>query len=137
MIPIGSDGIAAYKKIREKAIAGNCDLLIDGYEGQNKIAPNFTKREWRELMDEIGRSGMTPYNCRHTFITRAIRSGVELPVLEAIVGHVDRETTKIYTHLHADDLVEAVQVINDKSIAVCNKSVTRSVDTEKTMQESS
>lgn len=137
VIPIGSDGIDAYKKIRSKAISEHGALLIDGYDGQNKTAPNFTKRDWRELMEEIGRSGMTPYNCRHTFITRAIRSGVELPVLEAIVGHVDRETTKIYTHLHADDLVEAVQVINDKSFTVSNKSATRSVGEKQKVQKSS
>lgn len=115
VIPIGPDGIDAYKKIRSKAIADSGTLWIDGYDGQNKTAPNFTKRDWRELMQEIGRPGMTPYSCRHTFITRAIRSGVELPVLESIVGHVDRDTTKIYTHLHADDLVAAVQVMKTKS----------------------
>ena len=114
VIPIGPDGLAAYKKVRANAIAKGAALLIDGYEGQNKTAPNFTKRDWRELMKEIGREGMIPYNCRHTFITRAIRTGVDLPTLEAIVGHVDRETTKIYTHLHADDLVAAVQVIEAK-----------------------
>ena len=38
-----------------------------------------------------------------------IALGMDLPVLEAIVGHLDRETTRIYTHLRADDLVEAVQ----------------------------
>lgn len=117
VIPIGPDGLAAYKKIRAKAIADGATLLIDGYEGKNKTAPNYTKRDWRDLMNEIGREGMTPYSCRHTFITRAIRSGVELPVLESIVGHVDRETTKIYTHLHADDLVAAVQVIEAKITA--------------------
>lgn len=126
VIPIGPDGIAAYKKIRSAAIANKGTLLIDGYEGANKTAPNFTKRDWRELMEKIGRTDMTPYNCRHTFITRAIRSGVELPVLEAIVGHVDRETTKIYTHLHAQDLVDAVQTMESKNLAVCNKLVTRS-----------
>lgn len=118
VIPIGPDGLAAYKRIRAKAIADGCALLIDGYEGQNKTAPNYTKRDWKELMKEIGRQGMTPYSCRHTFITRAIRAGVELPVLEAIVGHVDRETTKIYTHLHADDLVKAVQTVKEKTRAV-------------------
>lgn len=137
VIPIGPDGIAAYKKIRDKAISKHGTLLIDGYEGQNKTAPNFTKRDWRELMEEIDRKGMTPYNCRHTFITRAIRSGVELPVLETIVGHVDRETTKIYTHLHADDLVEAVQTINDKNLTVSNKSVTRSESEKSKVKKSS
>lgn len=137
VIPIGPDGIAAYKKIRAKAIKDGGNLLIDGYEGQNKTAPNYTKRDWRELMEEIGRQGMIPYSCRHTFITRAIRAGMELPVLEAIVGHVDRETTKIYTHLHADDLVEAVQAIKEKSSAVRNKSVTRSGSEKSNLKKSS
>lgn len=118
VIPIGPDGLAAYRKIRNKAIADGCNHLIGGYEGANKTAPNFTKRDWRELMEQIGRPGITPYSCRHTFITRAIRNGMDLPVLEAIVGHVDRETTKLYTHLHADDLVEAVQTVNGKYRAV-------------------
>lgn len=114
VIPIGPDGIAVYKKIRAKAIADNGTLLIDGYDGRNKTSDNFAKRDWRELMEEIGRQGVPPYSCRHTFITRAIRSGMDLPVLEAIVGHVDRETTKIYTHLHANDLVDAVQSVKSK-----------------------
>jgi len=118
VIPIGSDGIEAYKRIRSKAISDKKDFLIDGYRGQNKTAPNFTKRDWRELMEETGIKGMTPYNCRHTFITRAIRSGMELPKLEAIVGHVDRETTKIYTHLQAQDLVDAVSQISEDSLTV-------------------
>ena len=52
--------------------------------------------------------------------------GVDLAVLEAIVGHVDRETTRIYTHLRADDLVSAVQNIETETLTVSNKSATRS-----------
>lgn len=137
VIPIGPDGIKAYQKMRKRAIREGASLLIDGYEGRNKTAANFTKREWRDLMDEIERDGMIPYSCRHTFITRAIRAGMELPVLEAIVGHVDRETTKIYTHLHAEDLVEAVQSIQEKSSTVRNKSVTRSEPSKSKNKKSS
>lgn len=137
VIPIGPDGIAAYTKIREKAIAEKASFLIDGYSGKNKTAPNYTKRDWRELMEEIGADGMTPYNCRHTFITRAIRSGMDLPKLEAIVGHVDRETTKIYTHLHAQDLVAAVQSVSDQNIPVVNILSTRSDASSKSIKKSS
>ena len=137
VIPIGPDGIAAYTRIREKAISEKASFLIDGYSGQNKTAPNYTKRDWRELMEAVGIEGMTPYNCRHTFITRAIRSGMDLPKLEAIVGHVDRETTKIYTHLQAQDLVAAVQTISDESLAVVNILSTRSGSNSKTAKKSS
>lgn len=124
VIPIGKEGLAAYRKIRQKAMGNGCDLLIGGYKGSHDYS-NFAKREWKKLMEEIGRQSMTPYTCRHTFITNAIKSGMGLPVLEAIVGHVDRETTRIYTHLRADDLVGVVQGLESKSLTVCNKSVTR------------
>ena len=126
VIPIGPDGIKAYQKIRAKAIAEKKPLLIDGYSGKNKTAENYTKRDWKELMEQLGIEGMNPYNCRHTFITNAIRSGMDLPKLEAIVGHVDRETTRIYTHLQADDLVAAVQTVKTDSLAVVNILSTRS-----------
>lgn len=123
VIPIGPDGLEAYNRIRREAIRKGGRLLIDGYSGQH-IAANFAKREWRDLMQELGRPGVTPYSCRHTFVTRAIRAGVDLPILEAIVGHVDRETTRIYTHLTAGDLVDAVGGMRVQNLTVSNKSVT-------------
>lgn len=123
VIPIGPDGIEAYTRMREAAIAKGGTLLIDGYKGSHG-ANNFGKRDWKKLRDEIGRPDTTPYNCRHTFITRAIRAGVPLPVLEAIVGHVSREVTRLYTHLQADDLVEAVSGMEVQNLKICNKSTT-------------
>lgn len=137
VIPIGPDGIEAYQKIRDKAIAEKKPLLIDGYSGRNKTAENYTKRDWKELMAQLGIEGMNPYNCRHTFITNAIRSGLDLPKLEAIVGHVDRETTKIYTHLQAQDLVKAVQTVTTENLMVVNKLSTRSEKENKTASKSS
>ena len=124
VIPIGKEGLSAYQKIKKEAEAKNAPLLIEGYKGSH-VYSNYAKREWKTLMEEIGRPGYTPYSCRHTFITNAIKGGMDLPVLEAIVGHVDRETTRIYTHLRADDLVEAVQGIESNALTVRNKSVTR------------
>lgn len=123
VIPIGKEGLDAYRKIRQKAVDNGCVLLIGGYKGSHDYS-NYAKREWKKLMEEISRQGMTPYACRHTFITNAIKNGMDLPVLEAIVGHVDRETTRIYTHLRAGDLVDAVQNLESKSLTVCNKSAT-------------
>lgn len=117
VIPIGSDGVEAYKTITILSTAKGGALLVDGYDG-SRNPDNFRRRDWAQLMREIGREGMTPYSCRHTFITRAIRGGIDLISLEAIVGHVDKETTKLYTHLRAKDLVSAVNAssISDKSV---------------------
>jgi len=121
VIPIGTDGVEAYTEMLIAAKEKGADLLIAGYSGANHDSNNFAKRDWKELMASIGKPDMPPYSCRHTFITRAIRDGVSLPMLESIVGHVDKETTRIYTHLQAEDLVAEV-----RKKTVGNKLVTQS-----------
>ena len=117
VIPIGPDGVEAYQTLTILSTAKGGTLLVDGYQGSH-TPENFRRRDWPQLMREIGREGVPPYSCRHTFITRAIRGGIALISLEAIVGHVDKETTKLYTHLRAKDLVAAVNAssISDKSV---------------------
>lgn len=133
-IVISADGLEAYQCLRRKAIENNGKKLIDGFEG-NRNLQNFAKREFKSLMEEIGRKGVSMYSCRHTYITNAARNGVDQRALQQMVGHVDKETTKIYTHLNIDDLRAESRKI--KSVAVCNKSVTRSDVQSKYIQKSS
>lgn len=57
-------------------------------------------------MEECGISGMTPYNCRHTFTTMAVQSGVRPEILKKILGHADYSTTiDFYTHLDLNDIL--------------------------------
>ena len=135
IIMISQVGLDAYQALYRAATKMQCHKLIDAYDG-NRTPSNFAKRDFSELMEEIGCKGMTPYNCRHTFITNAIRSGVPLPVLQKMVGHVDKNTTQGYTHLDVADLRSAAQKITVKN-AVCNKSVTTSQAPEKQSLKSS
>lgn len=103
VIPVSAIGMEAYKKVLSRA-QGRA-LLIDGYEG-NHTYPNFAKRDWRQLMDECGMSGTTPYNCRHTYTTLAVQSGVKPEILQKILGHADYSTTVgVYTHLGIADIL--------------------------------
>lgn len=120
-IVISAIGLESYQAIRAKANKNHGEKLIDGFEG-NRDLHNFAKREFRELVKEIGHPELTMYCCRHTYITNAARSGVDQRALQQMVGHVDKETTKIYTHLDVDDLRAESQKI--KTNAVCNKSAT-------------
>lgn len=110
VIPIAPLGLAAYTALRRKAIEKRCRRLIDAYEG-NRSVNNFNKRDFKPLMEQLGCPHFTTYNCRHTFVTLAIRAGVPQAKLRQIVGHMDDKTTDIYTHLQAADLVAAVQKI--------------------------
>lgn len=105
VIPVGAAGLAAYNKFRAAASEAGALLLIDGYEG-NKDAKNFTARDWKQLMSACGIVGMTPYNCRHTYATKAVSAGVKPEVLQKILGHADYSTTiDVYTHIDADSII--------------------------------
>lgn len=113
-IPVGEIGIQPYRKLKEAA-QGKA-LLVDGYSG-NKTYPNFAKRDWKELMRECKIEDMTPYNCRHTYATLAVQSGVKPEILQKILGHADYSTTVgVYTHLDLSDILE-----ESKKIIIADK----------------
>lgn len=111
VIAVSEIGKAAYREMLLIAQAEGKPRLIDGYEG-NRTTVNFQKRDFRELMDEIGAVDMTPYNCRHTFSTRAVKAGVSPAMLSRMMGHEDIKTAdKHYTHLDAEDILQEISKI--------------------------
>ena len=59
-------------------------------------------------MAELKIEGMTPYNCRHTYATMAVQSGVKPELLQKILGHAEYSTTvDVYTHLGLNEIVAA------------------------------
>lgn len=120
IIAISPIGISAYQSLLNSAKENKYKLLIDAYNGNRDMA-NFRKRDFKDLMEEIGATGMTPHSCRHTFSTLAARNGVTAPVLRRMMGHADIKTTdKIYTHLDANDILAEIDKIQT-SMTVVNK----------------
>lgn len=106
IIPVSALGLPAYQSLLASATQNGCAKLIDAYAG-NHTYSNFAKRDWKELMASLGIEGMTPYNCRHTFATLAVKSGVKPEILQRILGHSDYNTTAtIYTHLDIVAILE-------------------------------
>lgn len=111
VIPVSAVGEEAYRKMLQKAKENGGKRLVDGYDG-NRNSVNFQKRDFKQLMEEIGCPNMTPYNCRHTFSTRAVRAGVTPQLLSRMMGHKDIKTAdQHYTHLDIDDILnEAAKI---------------------------
>lgn len=111
VIAVADLGKDAYNEMLAKARASGGTRLIDGYDG-NRSSTNFQKRDFKKLMEEIGCPDMTPYNCRHTFSTMAVRSGVTPQMLSRMLGHTDIKTAdQYYTHLNAPDILREIQKI--------------------------
>lgn len=112
VIAVSADGLDAYHQILQAARESGGTRLIDGYQG-NRDSVNFRKRDFAELMAELGITGMTPYNCRHTFSTRAVRAGITPQMLSRMMGHTDIKTAdKHYTHLDTADIIKEATKIH-------------------------
>ena len=58
---------------------------------------------------QAGRVNFTFYDLRHTFASRLVMSGVDLPTVQALMGHKDISMTLRYTHLSSDHKRRAVR----------------------------
>lgn len=106
IIPVAAFGLDAYQSLRAAAIESGCEKLIGAYSG-NKNYQSFYKKDWQRLMESLCIENMTPYNCRHTFVTMAVQSGVKPEILQKIIGHADYNTTiGVYTHLQINEILQ-------------------------------
>lgn len=75
---------------------------------------NYSKfsRETTKLMNELN-FNHTPYDGRHTFITKMKRANANDNILKLIVGHSIQDITeKVYTHRKIEDLFNEIKKIN-------------------------
>ena len=112
VIPVSSFGLPAYQAILSAARTSKGNRLIDGYSG-NRTNANYAKRDWKELMQSLSIQDMTPYNCRHTYASLAVQSGMKPELLRKILGHADYSTTvEIYAHMDISDILEESKKIS-------------------------
>lgn len=78
--------------------------LITDYQGKKDFYDAWAKKR-KEL--EI-RECITPYCCRHTYITRLTALKVSPAMLQELAGHEDYDTTLEYTHLSVEERLKEV-----------------------------
>jgi integrase len=66
---------------------------------------------WMRLRAKAGLEGVRLHDLRHSFASVAVAGGASLPIIGALLGHSQPQTTARYAHLSADPLRAASEAI--------------------------
>ncbi len=73
------------------------------------VTPHSVRKYTRKIaQDHPDLVGLSPHVLRHTFATMALRNGMDLERLRAILGHESIQTTSRYLHPSVSDLQDAM-----------------------------
>lgn len=98
-----------------EAIESRYVLLSLGYptKGQPWSYEGLCDR-WGERIKAIpGLENSWPHLLRHTYASELADAGVDLMVIQELLGHRSPTSTEIYTHPQAADMVDAVMALHD------------------------
>ncbi len=114
IVPVGQKAAEAVKAYRRE-LYDNRSTVYDNWKGPlflNKNGGRLTERSVARMLDQAARAaGITvpvaPHDLRHTFATHLLDAGLDLRMVQELLGHKQLSTTQKYTHVSIDRLMAA------------------------------
>jgi len=76
--------------------------------------PGDKTKQFRKYADQIGLNEFTFHNLRDTYASWLVQSGINLKVIQDLLGHESIQSTLVYAHLSPDSRTTAVKILDDK-----------------------
>jgi integrase/recombinase XerD len=107
--PVVSGMLVSYKREARELFLPKSEHLFVGKNGEPLTRQAF----WKILKQLALLSGIPanlhPHMLRHTFATDLLKSGMNLRVLQGLLGHADLQTTQVYTQVVPEKLKEVLE----------------------------
>ena len=77
------------------------------------LDPRNMQRTFKTIADKANITGATIHSCRHTFATRGLENGIELRVMQELLGHASiKMTADLYTHVLPDKKRDSIMKLS-------------------------
>ncbi|MBF0327226.1 MAG: site-specific integrase [Alphaproteobacteria bacterium] len=114
-VPVSANALTLLKRIRETA---DGPYVFPGKGGDHPLTD--VKRSWAAVCKVAGITGARIHDLRHSFASPLASGGVSLPMIGAMLGHTQVQTTQRYAHLYDEPLRAAADHVG-KAIDMAGK----------------
>ncbi len=80
----------------------------------------LNRREVLRIIDKVEKTAGTPHltahSFRHAYATHLLENGLDLRVVQELLGHAQISTTQVYTHLNLKHLIESYHKAHPESV---------------------
>ncbi|WP_081871586.1 tyrosine-type recombinase/integrase [Parvularcula oceani] len=90
---------------------GNPFVICGGKPGASLV--NY-KDPWKRISEAARLDDVRPHDLRHSFASIAVAGGMSLPMIGALLGHTQAQTTARYAHLASDPLKAATAAVGTR-----------------------
>ena len=98
-VPVSANTLALLRRIRETA---ESPFVFPGRPSDQPLTD--VKRSWAAVCKAAGITGARIHDLRHSFASLLVSGGVSLPMIGAMLGHTQVQTTQRYAHLYDEPL---------------------------------
>ncbi len=85
------------------------------------------RKPWHRIRERAGLADVRLHDLRHSFASMAAIGGLSLPMIGALLGHTQPQTTARYAHLLDDPVKQAMSMVGERISAALNPSETSEV----------
>jgi integrase/recombinase XerC len=112
IVPIGQTALTAIKNYRDDLQQTKVAINQRGPVFLNKNKGRLTVRSVARILDKAAKDAglavpVAPHDLRHSFATHMLDAGLDLRMVQELLGHKQLSTTQKYTHVSIDRLMVA------------------------------